>query len=339
LRYLIFGSGAVGSYLGVRLALSGRSVSFLTRDRYVHDLRSQGFTLDGDGASRHLPQPSVYADPTQAIHQEKPDFILLTVKAYDVAEAARTLAPLLTDSQTVVSFLNGINNEATLAENLGEAMILPATLTTAVRSPKPGSICVERVRGIGLAGDHPRLGTLYTELKAAGFMLRLYPDPDRMKWSKLLTNIVSNASSAILGWTPEQVYAHPGIARLEIESIREAVRVLRRLSLKPQNLPDVQVGLLGKAIFLPSPLIRRLLGQIVSKGRGDKKPSFHYDIGRGHSEVEWLNGAVVKHGGTLGVPTPVNQVLTRTLLELVHHQHSHQDFLDQPQKLLQQLAP
>lgn len=336
MRYLIFGSGAVGSYLGVRLALAGQPVSFLTRDHYLQDLRKRGFTLSGDGPRQSLPQPVVYSDPVEAIRTEKPDFILMTVKAYDVAEAARILAPQLTSTQAVVSFLNGINNEATLAEQLGEEAILPATLTTAVRTPEPGEIRAERVRGIGLAGDHPQLPTLHKELEAAGFLVRRYRDPQRMKWSKLLTNIVSNASSAILDWTPQQIYAHPITANLEIQALREAVRVMHRSGFTPHNLPKVPVALLGQAVFLPTIITRRLLGQIVGKGRGAKKPSLHYDIGRGRTEIEWLNGAVVKYGARLGVPTPVNAMLTHTLLKLVHNQYSHQDFINQPHKLLQQ---
>jgi 2-dehydropantoate 2-reductase len=338
LRYLIFGSGAVGSYLGVQLALSGQPVDFLTRERNLDTLRDQGFSLTGDGPSRTLPRPSVYSDPAQALETEKPDLILLTVKAYDVADAARTLAPLLNPSQTVVSFLNGINNEATLARELGDASVLPATLTTAVQTPKPGEIRVERVRGIGLAGSHPTLTPFQTELETAGFLVRHYPHPDRMKWSKLLTNIVSNATSAILGWTAKQVYDHPLTARLEIRALREAVRVMRRIGHSPHNLPGVHVAVLGRVIFLPTFLTRQLLGGIVNQGRGEKKPSLHFDIGRGRSEIAWLNGAVANYGKQLGVPTPVNQMLTQTMLELVHNRRPHEDFINQPQVLLQQLS-
>ena len=338
MRYLIFGSGAVGSYLGIRLALSGQTVSFLTREHYLPNINKHGFTITGDGPPGSLPRPSIYSDPVQAIRTEKPDFIMLTVKAYDVAEAASILAPQLSQPQTVVSFLNGINNEATLAEKLGIGMVLPATMTTAVQSPEPGVIRVERVRGIGIAGDHPRLPAVHHELQAAGFLVRHYRDPERMKWSKLLTNIVSNATSAILDWTPRQIYADPKMANLEVEALREAVRVMARSGFQPHNLPKVQVALLGRAIFLPTAITRWLLGQIVSKGRGAKKPSFQYDIGRGRTEVEWLNGAVVKRGAALGVPTPVNHLLTRTLLELVHNQRPHQDFINQPQNLLQLYA-
>lgn len=338
MRYLIFGSGAVGSYLGVSLALSGHPVSFLSREHAVKRLRDQGFSLSGDGPRKTLSDPTVYSDAAQAITAEKPELILLTVKAYDVADAARTLAPLLHPSQSVVSFLNGINNEATLIGELGEACVLPATLTSAVHSPEPGMIHVARARGIGLAGSHPHIAPFQRELENAGFLVRSYPNPDRMKWSKLLTNIVSNASSAILGWSAKQVYDHPITAQLEIAALREAVRVMQKCGHTPQNLPGVQVAILGQAVFLPSILTRKLLGRIVNRGRGEKKPSLHYDIGRGRSEIAWLNGAVAHNGRKHGVPTPVNQMLTQTLLDLVHNRRQHDEFLNQPGVLLKQLS-
>ncbi len=336
MRYLIFGSGAVGSYLGVRLALGGHEVSFLTREYSLGDLRQRGFTLSGDGPPKILPRPLLFTDLATAISEAKPDLILLTVKAFDVAAAIQSMAPYVSEGQAIVSFLNGINNEATLAAFLGEDKVIPATLTTAVQTPEPGLIQVERVRGIGLAGDHPLTGGLLDELETSGFLVKRYSDPLRMKWSKLLTNIVSNATSAILGWTPRQVYAHPGVGQLEIEALREAVRVMHGNGFSPHNLPKVPTGLLGRLIFLPTFAIRKTLGRIVARGRGAKMPSLYYDIGRGRSEIEWLNGAVVKEGERLGIPTPVNRTLTTTLLHLIHNQDLHKEYLNQPQKLIRQ---
>ncbi len=318
----------------MKLALAGNPVSFLARERHLPALQERGFRLTGDGPVRSLPEPSVFSDPAQAIKSTKPDLILLAVKAYDVADAARSLSTLIDRSQTVVSFLNGVNNESTLAAALGSAAVLPATLTTAVQLPESGLIKVERTRGIGLAGDHARLSPFQHELETAGFLVRRYTDADQMKWSKLLTNIVSNASSAILGWTARQIFEHPQLAHLEIRALREAVQVMRALGFNPQNLPGVQVAILGRAVFLPSYLTRWLLGTIVGRGRGEKKPSFHHDIGRGRSEVAWLNGAVVGFGSQLGIATPVNRLFTQTLLDLVHDRRSPDDFINNPQALL-----
>jgi 2-dehydropantoate 2-reductase len=175
-------------------------------------------------------------------------------------------------------------------------------------------------------------------MSMAGLNPQRYPDPDRMKWSKLLTNIVTNATSAILGWPPAQILAHPALFRVEIEALREAVRVMRRIGFSPQNLPHVPVGLLGRAVFLPESLIQPVFRRVVSTGRGEKLPSFNYDIARGRSEVRWLNGAVVHQGAQSGVPTPANHILTEMMLDLVEGNVEHDQFRDRPEQLLQRAA-
>jgi 2-dehydropantoate 2-reductase len=66
-------------------------------------------------------------------------------------------------------------------------------------------------------------------------------------------------------------------------------------------------------------------------------PSFHYDIERGRSEIEWLNGAVVKYGDDLGLPAPVNKCLMKLFLEIIANPQRHKEFLNQPQRLLAEL--
>jgi 2-dehydropantoate 2-reductase len=222
-----------------------------------------------------------------------------------------------------------------LAARFGEERVISATLTTAVQMIEPAVIHVARRRGIGVAHNHPLATEFIRDLEAADFLTEAYANAERMKWSKLLTNIVANASSAILGWTPSQVYSHPSIASIEIESLRETVRVLRVIGYTPQDLPGVRVSLLARAVFLPRLLIRPLLGKIVSDGRGDKKPSLHFDISRGKSEVLQLNGAIVQAGSRLGSPTPANRLLTDTLMKLVNNQEDPESFQNNPELLIQ----
>src|SRR5258708_24631333 len=82
------------------------------------------------------------------------------------------------------------------------------------------------------------------------------------------------------------------------------------------NLPGAPVRWLGWSIMsLPDALARPVLGRFVGAGRGAKMPSLNLDVqaGRPRTEVRWLNGAVVRQGAALGLPTPVNQVLTETV--------------------------
>ena len=332
MRYLVFGTGAVGALVGGKLALAGFPVTFLARPRIAEALQTHGLHLSGDRT--HGVVEEVHAI-TEISGMERPDLILLTVKTYDVETAATEIETAFTEPPTIVCLCNGIGSEQILAERFGEESVISATLTTAVQMIEPAVIDVTRRRGIGVVLDHPLASEFIEDLEAADFLAKAYANATRMKWSKLLTNIVANASSAILGWTPSQVYSHPSIAQIEIESLRETVRVLRSNGFTPQDLPGVSVSLLARAIFLPRWLIRPLLGKIVSGGRGDKKPSLHFDIGRGKSEVLRLNGAVVQAGSRLGSPTPANRLLTDTLMKLVNNQEAPERFRNNPELLIQ----
>jgi len=332
LRYLVFGTGAVGALVGGKLALAGFPVTFLARPRIAEALQTHGLHLSGDRT--HGVVEEVHAI-TEISGMERPDLILLTVKTYDVETAATEIETAFTEPPTIVCLCNGIGSEQILAERFGAESVISATLTTAVQMIEPAVIDVTRRRGIGVVLDHPLASEFIEDLEAADFLAEAYANATRMKWSKLLTNIVANASSAILGWTPSQVYSHPSIAQIEIESLRETVRVLRSNGFTPQDLPGVSVSLLARAIFLPKWLIRPLLGKIVSGGRGDKKPSLHFDIGRGKSEVLRLNGAVVQAGSRLGSPTPANRLLTDTLMKLVNNQEAPERFRNNPELLIQ----
>jgi 2-dehydropantoate 2-reductase len=332
LRYLVFGTGAVGALVGGKLALAGFPVTFLARPRIAEAMQTHGLHLSGDRTQGVVAKAHAI---TEMSGMEKPDLILLTVKTYDAEAAAVEIEAAFPDPPTIVSLLNGIGSDQMLAARFGEERVISATLTTAVQMIEPAVIHVARRRGIGVALNHPLATEFIRDLEAADFLALAYENAERMKWSKLLTNIVANASSAILGWTPSQVYSHPSIASIEIESLRETVRVLRVIGYTPQDLPGVRVSLLARAVSLPQLLIRPLLRKIVSKGRGDKKPSLHFDIGRGKSEVLQLNGAVVQAGSHLGSPAPANQLLTDTLMKLVNGQEDPERFQNNPELLIQ----
>jgi 2-dehydropantoate 2-reductase len=103
------------------------------------------------------------------------------------------------------------------------------------------------------------------------------------------------------------------------------------------DLPGTPVRLLAGVVrFLPPALSRPLLAKAVGGGRGDKMPSFHIDLhsGRGKSEVDYLNGAVVRAGESAGVATPVNRLLTETLLALTRGERPIDAFRGRPETLL-----
>jgi 2-dehydropantoate 2-reductase len=166
-----------------------------------------------------------------------------------------------------------------------------------------------------------------------------YPDADSMKWSKMLTNLLANPTSAILNMSAVEIYAHKGLCKLEIAMLRECLAVMGAQNIEVVDLPRTPVRALAFTTKLPVWLSKPLLKRGAGGGRGGKMPSFHIDLhsGRGKSEVDFLHGAIVRAGEKTGVPTPVNKLLTEILLALTDGEIPLEEYASQPEKLLSKL--
>jgi 2-dehydropantoate 2-reductase len=337
LRFLCFGAGAIGTYIGGSLALAGQTVVFLERPELAPGLRERGLSLHRGGQDSHIAHPTVATSVDEALTLGPFDAAILAVKAFDTAELVRSLAAYSIALPPVMCLQNGVENEALLASVLGEDKVIPATVTTAIGRSQAGAITVERLRGIGLSADHILAPSLASVLDEAQLRAHLYANPMAMKWSKMLTNLLANASSAILDLPPDAIFAHPGLFSMEIEMLREALRVMRAQRLPVIDLPGTPVRALAFLVSaLPPALSQPLLRPSLGKGRGGKMPSFHIDLhaGRGKSEVDFLNGAVVRFGEKFCIPTPVNRMLNETLQALTRGEIALDAFAGKPEKLL-----
>lgn len=157
-----------------------------------------------------------------------------------------------------------------------------------------------------------------------------------MKWSKLLINLFTNATSAILDLSPADVIQDPRLFQLERAALREALRVMEALGLRPVALPGYPVPFLSTAVAAPTWLVRPVLRRYIQRGRGTSRPSLWQDLerGRSQSEVEVLNGAVAREGSRLGVPTPINAVLASVLQGLASGRLDRGGFRRHPDALL-----
>jgi 2-dehydropantoate 2-reductase len=118
--------------------------------------------------------------------------------------------------------------------------------------------------------------------------------------------------------------------------LQECQDVMRANHIHVVDLPDVPVRVLALGSRLPDFIARPFMVKAIGGGRGGKMPSFHIDLysGRGKSEVDWLNGAVVRFGKHAGVATPVNKVLTETLQSLTMGKLPLNTYAGQPEKFL-----
>lgn len=337
LRFLVFGAGAIGTYIGGSLALKGHPVVFLEKPEVAKEIAQRGLRLRLGGEELVLSQPALSGSLDQALELGPFDAGIIALKSYDTEKFLEMLQPYAGQIPPVLCLQNGVENEALLAKELGAERVITGTVTSAIGRRGPGDVILERLRGSGIAAGHLLSPRLVQSFNQSGLNARLYPSAPAMKWSKMITNLLANASSAILDMTPGEIFAHADLYRLEMAQLREALSVMQVLGIDVVDLPGTPVRLLSFAVqWLPTVLSRPLLLQRVSRGRGGKMPSFHIDLhsGRGLSEVDSLNGAVVRFGRKSGIQTPTNRLLNDLLIDLTRGVVPFEEYSHQPEKLL-----
>ncbi len=342
LNWLIFGAGAIGTYVGANLILHGQNVVFLEQPEAVSYLKNQGLRLNILGQEHHILHPDVYYSLSEVLALGFFDVAIFALKSYDTQAALDSLRPYIASLPPFLCLQNGVENEATLEQALGIDKVIAGTVTSSVLRRGVGDIVIERQRGIGVAKGHRLSRIIVRELSEAGLNAHLYANPVAMKWSKMLTNLLANASCAILDMTPAEVLADPGLYQVEVAQIREALAVMDALHLRPVNLPGTPAVAFAWSIrHLPTALSQSVVARFAGQGRGQKMPSFHIDLRSGSekSEVDFLNGAVVRFGESLRIATPVNRWLDQTLMGLVRGDRPIDDYAHQPGKYLDDLLP
>lgn len=345
MRVLVVGAGAIGSYVGARLALAGHDVTLLGRQRLLDAVAKGGLRLVEPGGEFAIGGCRAVASIAAAFESAAGfDLALFTVKTCDTQTAIDELRPHANNVDRFLSLQNGVSGEDRLADACGRDKIIAGTILNPVSIREPGVVVLEKRRGgIGIASlqvgesenqltnqqtsqlasqsasQQPVAESLAADLRRSGFTVRTYADYRAMKWSKLLLNLIGNAVAAILDLNTMQVFADKRAFAIEVAALREALRVARASGIGFVALPGYPVPLLVAALrLLPLPLLQPLLIPLVAKGRGSKLPSLHIDLrsGKRRSEIDELNGAVVRAGTRLNIPTPANALLVNVYNDL-----------------------
>ena len=348
LNVLVFGAGAIGTYVGGSLALAGHPLVFVEQSKVVDELRDRGLRLDLTLDGRRKTQDVSRIDPASfrivsslddALRYGPFDVALFALKSFDTPAALEGMKPFADKMPPILCLSNGVSNEPMIAEALGNDKVVYGTVTSASGRRGAGELVLERLRGIGVAKGHPLSEKLNSALDKAFLNSQLFENADSMKWSKMLTNLIANPTSAILDMTAGEVFANKDLYRIEIEMLRECLAVMEAQGIDVVDLPGTPVRALAYATRLPLWLSRPLLSRAAGAGRGAKMPSFHIDLhmGRGKSEVEYLHGAVVRAAEKFHVQTPVNKVLTELLMALTRKEIPLEEFAHKPRKLLESI--
>ena len=327
-RFLIVGAGAIGGLLGARLAAAGEEVTLVGRAWLQEAVTRHGLRLRSGDETLVTRDLAVFTSLHDALAARSYDWLLVTPRAHAVPATLDELVAATSDPPPLVLFQNGVGSEEQAAARVGAARVVAATITTPVEVLGAAHLATVDKGGIGLARwdeRGPDTGPLGRALSASGFAVRGYEDARAMKWSKLLLNMIGNATSALLGWPPARTMADPRLYAVEIGALREARRVMAALGVAPVSLPGYSV-----------PLQMLFNNDIVGGSRGGKMPSLFLalEAGQPQSEVTVLNGAVAAQGARLGVPTPLNEALTALVVSLAEGRLPRTAYLHDPDALL-----
>ncbi len=214
------GAGAVGCFIGARLALAGHEAVLVGRPTLVAAIQDAGgLNLLGPAGDRIFAMGLTAATSIAVALGDhgQPDLAIVAVKAYDTGEAAEQLRAAGL-AGPVLTLQNGIGNEEVLAEALGVGSVVAGAIETPVSVPAPGTVQIHRARyqvGLAPVGSQAPATVAGRALSDSGLVVTCFGDHRSLKWTKLLMNLPANALCAILRWSPAQVMEDRASAHLE----------------------------------------------------------------------------------------------------------------------------
>lgn len=306
LNIAIVGAGAIGGYLGVKLALSGCTVTFIARGENLKAIQARGMTLIQEGGSE-LHAPHVHAC---RIEEAAPhDYVFLTLKSHQVAPVAQDIAKLCHARTAVVTMQNGVpwwyfyklnsahanrplesvDPQATQWQHIGPERVIGAVVYPAAELVAPG--VVKLIEGNRFTLGEPsgekseRVTALAQAMIAAGFKTPVSTDIRSELWVKLWGNLTFNPVSALTHATLEDICTYAPTRQLAAQMMGEAQAVGEKLGVQFKISID-----------------KRIAG---AQAVGAHKTSMLQDIESGKAlELEALLGSVIELARVVEVPTP-----------------------------------
>ena len=293
----VVGAGAVGSFYGAMLARAEHRVTLIGRPAHVQATTRNGLKLDL--ASSSATEVIQIEASTELSSLRSADLVLFCVKSTDSASVALQIAPYLSPHALIMSLQNGVENAALIAQHVPHAVI-PCVVYVATEIPAPGCVkhhgrgelVIGTMQVSRLSDPQKTLQKIVELFGSAQVPVQISQNVMVELWSKLMINCAFNAIS--------------GLAQIQYEKLAalESVRITQAAVVK-----EVIAVALADGIHLSEAVALQAVAQI-SVTMGSQKSSTAQDMARSKpSEIDHLNGFIVRRGLALRVATPVNQAL------------------------------
>jgi 2-dehydropantoate 2-reductase len=309
MRVYMIGAGAMGGVYGGLLARAGFDVTLIDpREDHIGRIRSDGITLEG-ARGRH-----VVRLPAQTGVAGLPpgDLAIIFTDSNSTRDAAKEAKQLLKSDGFALTLQNGIGNVEVLVEVLDSDRVIAGVSMNSAANPAPGRSAYTNV-GMTSIGElngreTARVKQVAEMLNKADIPTEIIPDPMNWIWGKFVLNCGINALTAITGLRSGEIYRTPEVSALQDRVIDEIMAVVERKNL---NLPEKD----------PRKKIKDHCRIRYNK------PSMMQHIEQGRrTEIDSLNGALVREARLLGIATPYNEAVVAVVkgLEKSRRQALHE---------------
>ena len=295
MKIAVVGPGALGCLVAGFLKLKTEDNIWLLDNspERAKRIAEDGIRIEGVSGN-HTVKVDVTAD-TKNIGPV--DLVIICVKSYSTEDACKDIKDLVAENTSVLTLQNGIGNVQILNDYFGVDKVIAGVTNHGSTLLGVGHI---RHAGKGDTVIGKSDGKLSRELKdvvavftKAGFPAKVSKDIDSVIWSKLIINVGINALTAITRLNNGKIVVYEEARELLRSAVQEATRVVKRKRIKlSYDDPIQKVESVAKAT---SQNVSSMLQDVLSKNR---------------TEIDFINGSIVRQGKALGIPTPVNDVLT-----------------------------
>ncbi len=296
-RIAVVGAGAVGGYFGGMFARAGAPIVLIGRRHFADAVNSNGLVLDKSEGQERIR----VAATTEMSAIRDCSLILFSVKANDTAETAKQIAPFLQPDATVVCLQNGVDN-ADRVRAATNVVTVPAVVYVAVSVPEFGRV-KHLARGDLIIGPlSERTTEVANVFNRAAISCRISENIEGELWVKLLCNCALNAISALGHARYGQIVQSCDAKQLMQDVVDEVLAVARATGVVLPGVDDRESGMAA--------------AMEIATQMADAFSSTAQDLNRGRpTEIDALNGYIVRQGAALAVPVPINSALF-TLVKL-----------------------
>jgi 2-dehydropantoate 2-reductase len=312
-KILVYGAGSVGCYIGGRLLAGGSDVRFIGRARIAEQLHQHGITLSRHDGSRWQVSAEQIRASTDAAMAATADLVLVTVKSAATATAAMELANLLRPGTIVVSFQNGIGNAEVLRAALPQCAVLEGMVPFNVVERSAGAFHQGSTGELEIRRE-TAMQPFVDSFSKAGLPLIQHTDMLPVLWAKLLLNL-NNAINALANRPLKEELSQRAYRVCLGMAQQEALTLLKRAGIRSARLTPLPASWIPHVLGLPDALFERL-GRKMLTIDPLARSSMSDDLAAGHTtEVDWINGEVVRLAQGLGQTAPVNEWLGKLVHE------------------------